>query len=67
MILIVAEKPSVGRVIASVVGAEERHEGYIQGSGYIVSWCLGHLVTLQAPNDSRKLAVQSYRKYKETV
>lgn len=51
MILIVAEKPSVGRVIASVVGAEERHEGYIQGSGYIVSWCLGHLVTLQAPND----------------
>ena len=41
MILIVAEKPSVGRVIASVVGAKERHDGYMQGNDYIVSWCLG--------------------------
>ena len=51
MILIVAEKPSVGRVLASVVGAKERHEGYLQGNGYLVSWCLGHLVSLKSPND----------------
>ena len=51
MILIVAEKPSVGRVLASVVGAKERHEGYIEGNNYIVSWCLGHLVSLKSPND----------------
>ena len=51
MILIIAEKPSVGRVIASVVGAKERHDGYMQGNGYLVSWCLGHLVGLKSPND----------------
>ena len=51
MILIVAEKPSVGRVIASVVGATQRHDGYMEGNGYLVSWCLGHLVGLKSPND----------------
>jgi len=51
MILIVAKKPSVGRTIAPVVGATERHDGYVQGNGYIVSWCLGHLIGLKSPND----------------
>lgn len=45
--LIIAEKPSMGRTIASAVGATNRHDGYIEGNGYIVSWCFGHLYELQ--------------------
>ena len=44
--LIIAEKPSVARAIAPVVGATERKEGYTEGNGYIVSWCVGHLTCL---------------------
>lgn len=51
MRLIIAEKPSVGRAISSVVGANKTHKGYIEGGGYIVSWCVGHLVGLKYPND----------------
>ena len=43
--LVIAEKPSVARSIAAVVGATDRQEGYLQGNGYIVSWCIGHLVS----------------------
>ena len=43
--LVIAEKPSVARSIAAVIGATDRQEGYLQGSGYIVSWCIGHLVS----------------------
>lgn len=49
MILIIAEKPSVGKTIASVVGANIRQDGYIEGNGYVVSWCYGHLITLEEP------------------
>ncbi|MCL2814660.1 MAG: DNA topoisomerase 3 [Oscillospiraceae bacterium] len=48
-ILIVAEKPSVGRELAGVVGAREKKEGYISGGGYIVTWAVGHLTELAAP------------------
>ncbi|HOO07742.1 MAG TPA: DNA topoisomerase 3 [Ruminococcus sp.] len=51
MILIVGEKPSVSRVISSVVGANTTKKGYTEGNGYIVSWCVGHLVGLRFPND----------------
>lgn len=51
MILIVGEKPSVSRAISSVVGANTAKKGYTEGSGYIVSWCVGHLVGLKYPND----------------
>ena len=51
MLLIIAEKPSVGRAISSVVGAGRTGKGYIEGNGYIVSWCVGHLVGLKYPND----------------
>lgn len=51
MLLIVSEKPSVGRAISSVVGANTEKKGYNEGSGYIVSWCVGHLVGLKYPND----------------
>lgn len=49
MELIITEKPSVGRSIAAVVGATERKEGYLEGNGMIVSWCVGHLVELALP------------------
>jgi len=44
--LVIAEKPSVARSIAAVIGATDRQEGYFQGSGYIVTWCVGHLAGL---------------------
>ena len=50
-ILIVGEKPSVSRAISSVVGADATKKGYTEGNGYIVSWCVGHLVGLKFPND----------------
>lgn len=49
MKLVIAEKPSIGISIAKVIGAYERHEGYYEGSDYIVSWCFGHLVELAKP------------------
>ena len=44
--LIIAEKASVGRSIASAVGAKSSHDGYIEGNGYIVTWCVGHLAAM---------------------
>lgn len=43
--LVIAEKPSVSRSIAAVIGATEKQNGYWQGGGYLVSWCIGHLVS----------------------
>lgn len=44
--LIIAEKPSVGKSIAAVLGADERRDGFFMGNGYLVSWCFGHLAEL---------------------
>lgn len=49
MKVIIAEKPSVARAIAAIVGATKREDGYIQGNGYSVTWALGHLVSLAMP------------------
>ena len=49
MKLVLAEKPSVAQSIAKVLGATKREDGYLQGNGYIVSWCVGHLVELAQP------------------
>ena len=49
MKLVLAEKPSVAQSIAKVLGANKREDGYIEGNGYIVSWCVGHLVELAEP------------------
>ena len=46
MKLVIAEKPSVAMALASVLGARTRKDGYVEGNGYIVSWCVGHLVGL---------------------
>lgn len=48
--LVIAEKPSVAQSIAKVLGATKRHDGYTEGNGYLVSWCVGHLVELAAPD-----------------
>ena len=47
--LVIAEKPSVAQSIAKVIGADKREDGYLKGNGYIVSWCVGHLVELASP------------------
>jgi len=49
MKLVIAEKPSVARSIADVLGATTKKDGYIEGKGYIVTWCIGHLVGLATP------------------
>ena len=46
MKLVIAEKPSVGAAIAAVLCANEKRSGYFEGSGYLVSWCIGHLISL---------------------
>ena len=48
--LIVAEKPSVAMSYAKVLGATNHQDGYLEGNGYLVSWCVGHLVELAPPN-----------------
>ena len=49
--LVIAEKPSVAQSLAKVIGATEKKEGYLEGNGYLVSWCVGHLVELAEPED----------------
>ena len=49
MKLVLAEKPSVAQSLAKVLGANKRCDGYLEGNGYIVSWCVGHLVELSPP------------------
>ena len=53
--LIITEKPSVARTISKVLGVTARRDGYLEGGGYLVSWCVGHLVELAPPGayDSR--------------
>lgn len=52
--LVIAEKPSVGRDIARVLGCQKKENGYQEGPAYVVTWALGHLVTLQDPEDYDK-------------
>ncbi len=51
MIVCIAEKPSVAREIAHVLGADRSHDGYLEGNGYQVTWTFGHLCTLKEPHD----------------
>ena len=48
--LVIAEKPSVAQAYSKVLGATNRNDGYLEGNGYLVSWCIGHLVELAPPN-----------------
>lgn len=51
MIVCIAEKPSVAKDIADILGARTRHEGYLEGNGYQVTWTFGHLCTLKEPHE----------------
>ncbi|MCR4809992.1 MAG: DNA topoisomerase 3 [Prevotella sp.] len=51
MVVCIAEKPSVARDIARIIGATASHEGYMEGNGYQVTWTYGHLCTLKEPGD----------------
>ena len=63
MKLVIAEKPSVGAAIAAVLCANEQRSGYFEGSGYLVSWCIGHLISLA---DAATYNEQ-YRKWNMTI
>ena len=58
--LVIAEKPSVAQSIAGVLGASQRNDGYLEGNGYLVSWCIGHLVELAQPT-----AYGNYEKWRK--
>lgn len=49
MYLVIGEKPSVAQALAKVLGAEQKKEGYLEGNGWLVSWCLGHLAEYVSP------------------
>ena len=51
MVVCIAEKPSVARDIARIIGATSSHDGYMEGNGYQVTWTYGHLCTLKEPGD----------------
>ena len=61
--LVIAEKPSVGRDIARVLGCQKKENGYLEGPSYVVTWALGHLVTLADPEDYDS----SYKEWKLDV
>jgi DNA topoisomerase-3 len=51
MIVCIAEKPSVAKDIAHILGANSSRDGYMEGNGYQVTWTFGHLCTLKEPDD----------------
>ena len=61
MKLVVAEKPSAAQSFAKVLGADNRKEGWWEGNGYLVSWCVGHLVELAPP----EVYNEKYRKWRK--
>ena len=59
MRVVLAEKPSVARELASFLGATQKREGYFEGKGYQVTWALGHLATLKEPQELDENGVNS--------
>lgn len=64
MKLVICEKPSVGAAVAAALGVTGRKDGYIEGNGYLISWCIGHLVQLSEAaamgNSTRNGAMTAY-------
>ena len=63
MKLVLAEKPSVAMSLSKVIGANQRGDGYMEGNGYLVSWCVGHLVELSQP----EAYDEKYAKWRSTI
>ena len=55
MKLVIAEKPSVAQSLAAVLGANQKKQGYLEGGGWLVSWCVGHLVGLAPPTHTTQV------------
>jgi len=51
MVVCIAEKPSVAKDLAEILGAKSRKDGFFEGNGYQVTWTFGHLCTLKEPHD----------------
>ena len=49
--LVLAEKPSVARDLSKILGADQKHKNYYEGKDHVVTWALGHLLTLKMPED----------------
>ena len=60
MQLVVTEKPSVAQAISHVIGAKERKDGYMEGNGFLVSWCVGHLGALLIETNANRLSNRGY-------
>lgn len=52
--LVMAKKPSVAKNIADVLGANKKEDGFLEGGGYVVSWCVGHLIEFKQPEAMMK-------------
>ena len=70
MIVCIAEKPSVAREIANVLGAKSQKDGYLEGNGYQVTWTFGHLCELKEPHEYTpmwKSQTQRRQRHREAV
>lgn len=67
MYLVIAEKPSVSKAIAEVIGASKKEEGYLEGKGCIVSWCFGHLLGIPRRQVYEILKNSKYSHFFETI
>ena len=63
MQLVITEKPSVAISFARILGATKRCDGYLEGNGYLVSWCIGHLVELAGPASSTRWPTHQLTRY----
>ena len=61
--LVISEKPSVAKSITDVLGAKTKKDGYYEGNGYIVSWCVGHLLGLAPPDAYGEKYIKTVRGY----
>ena len=62
-VAVLAEKPSVARDIARVLGATQRGDGYLHGNGYVVTWAIGHLAALAQPHEIKP----AWRQWRRTA
>lgn len=69
-LLVIAEKPSVGIAIGKALGVTSRKDGYLEGNGYLISWCIGHLVELAdaaAYGEQYKMTLPRSRRHRVTL